>query len=56
MGNCQLSSQMTRFGWEIAQRSTLGIFVCAARRPGNVANEIANGLGLTYAAFRSMRL
>ena len=56
MGSCQLNSQMTRFGWEIAQSSPLSIFVCAARRPENFTNEIANGLAHICAALRLMRL
>ena len=56
MGSCQLNSQMTRFGNKIAQSSTLGIFVCAARRPENFANENANGLAHICAALCFMRL
>ena len=56
MGNCQLNSQMTRFGRKIAQGFPLSIFVCAAARPEKFANENANGLAHIYAAFRFMRL
>ena len=56
MGSCQLNSQMTRFGRKIAQGFPLGIFVCAAARPENFANENANGLAHICAALCSMRL
>ena len=56
MGSCQLNSQMTRFGWEIAQSFPLGIFMCAAAWPEIFTNEFANGLAHIYAAFRFMRL
>ena len=55
-GELSSNSQMTRFGNKIAQSSTLGIFVCAARRPENFANENANGLAHIYAALCFMRL
>ena len=56
MGSCQLNSQMTRFGWKFVQSFPLGVFVCAAAWPEKFANKNANGLGLTYAAFRFVRL
>ena len=56
MGNCQLNSQMTRFGNKIAQSFPLAVFVCAARRPENFANENANGLAHICAALCLMRL